>query len=134
MNAEKTIEKSTYIRIVNREGKTIFGRSYIPSGSKIIFEELERLTDVPWQGTLFNMGAMVKDRTYIGHIVREADEVVVVFADSGGERWDIPKKYIKVTGKNVFLDMTLNDLKKYEMSKDSPLPPSIGTDPLHPQR
>lgn len=134
MNGEKVIEKPAYIRIVNKEGKTIFGRSYVPAGSKILFEELEKAKDIPWQGTLFNMGVMVRDKTYIGHIVREADEVIVVFADSGGERWDIPKKYIKVTGKNVFLDMGLADLKKYEMSKDSSLPPSIGTDPMDPSR
>ena len=39
---------------------------------------------VPWEGTLFNMGTMVKDRIYIGHVVREADGVIVVFADEGG--------------------------------------------------
>jgi len=37
---------------------------------------------VPWEGTLFNMGAMVRDRIYIGHIVREADDVIVVFSDT----------------------------------------------------
>ncbi len=89
---------------------------------------------VPWEGTLFNMGAMVKDRIYIGHVVREADDVIVVFADEGGERWDIPKKYIKVVGKNVFCDMEMKDLAKYEVSKDKPLPPSIGTDPFDPTR
>ena len=81
--------------------------------------------EVPWEGTLFNMGVMVKDRIYIGHVVREADEVIVVFADEGGERWDIPKKYIKVVGKNVFCDMEMKDLPKYEVSKEKSLPPSI---------
>jgi hypothetical protein len=132
--AEKIMDNAAYIKVVNKEGKTILGRLYVPQGSKIIFEELEKVDNVPWQGTLFNMGAMVKDRIYIGHIVREADEVIVIFADSGGERWDVPKKYIKVTGKNVFLDMNLADLQKYEVSKESPLPPSIGTDPMHPER
>jgi len=89
---------------------------------------------VPWEGTLFNMGVMVKDRIYIGHVVREADDVIVVFADEGGERWDIPKKHIKVVGKNVFCDMEMKDLSQYEVSKDTPLPPSIRTDPLHPER
>jgi hypothetical protein len=28
------------------------------------------LRDMPWEGTLFNMGVMVVDRVYIGHIVR----------------------------------------------------------------
>jgi len=92
------------------------------------------LQSIPWEGTLFNMGVMVRDRVYVGHVVREADDVVVVFADEGGERWDIPKKYIKVVGKNVFCDMDLKDLSLYEVSKDSPLPLSIRTDPLHAAR
>lgn len=81
---------------------------------------------VPWEGTLFNMGAMVRDRIYIGHVVREADDVIVVFSDTDDMRWDIPKSYIKVVGKNVFLDMDLMDVRKHEVSKDRPLPPSIG--------
>jgi hypothetical protein len=99
----------------------------------MVKEESEE-KEVPWEGTLFNMGAMVKDRIYIGHVVREADDVIVVFADSGSERWDIPKKYIKVVGKNVFCDMNMKDLGKYEVSKDKPLPPSIRTDPFDPNR
>ncbi|MEM3085500.1 MAG: hypothetical protein QXN83_10335 [Nitrososphaerales archaeon] len=92
--------------------------------------------EVPWEGTLFNMGVMVRDKTYVGHVVREADDVIVVFPDARemGERWDIPKKYIKVVGKNVFLDMDLKDLNKYHTSKDKAMPPSIRTDPHHPER
>ncbi|MFQ5969307.1 MAG: hypothetical protein ACE5J2_02275 [Nitrososphaerales archaeon] len=127
MNQEKVIEKSSYIRIVNKDGNLILARSFIPAGSKIIFEEVEKPESVPWGGTLFNMGVMVRDRVYIGHVVREADDVIVVFADAGGERWDIPKKNIKVVGKNVFCDMDLKDLRPYEVSRDSPLPPSIST-------
>jgi hypothetical protein len=80
------------------------------------------------------MGAMVRDRIYIGHVVREADDVIVVFSDTGDMRWDIPKQYIKVVGKNVFLDMYMKDVWKYEVSKTRPLPPSIKIDPLHPDR
>jgi len=92
--------------------------------------------EVPWEGTLFNMGVMVRDKIYIGHVVREADDVLVVFPDARemGERWDIPKKYIKVVGKNVFLDMDLKDLDQYHVSKDAPLPPSIRTDLHHQER
>lgn len=28
------------------------------------------------------MGAMVRDRIYIGHVVREADDIIVVFSDT----------------------------------------------------
>jgi hypothetical protein len=89
---------------------------------------------VPWEGTLFNMGAMVRDRIYIGHIVREADDVIVVFSDTDDMRWDIPKKYIKVVGKNVFMDMDMKDVRKYEVPKSKRLPLSIKFDPIHPAR
>lgn len=97
-------------------------------------KEKESKKQVPWEGTLFNMGAMVRDRIYIGHVVREADDVIVVFSDTDDVRWDIPKKYIKVVGKNVFCDMDMKDVWQYQVSKDNPLPPSIRTDPLHPER
>lgn len=125
MTEQQVVEKSTYIRIVSKDGNAVLERSFIPAGSKIIFEELEKPEHVPWEGTLFNMGVMVKDKTYIGNVIREADDVIVVFADAGGERWDIPKKHIKVVAKNVFCDMGLKDLEQYEVSRDSPLPPSI---------
>jgi hypothetical protein len=124
MSEEKIVEKSTYIRILNKDGRPILRRSFLPEGSKIIIEEIERDQEVPWEGTLFNMGAMVKDRIYIGHVVREAQDVVVVFSDTDAMRWDLPKKLIKVVGKNVFLDMTMDEVRKYEVSTDSPLPPT----------
>jgi hypothetical protein len=131
---ETVIKEGTYLRIVSKDGHAVLNRMFLPEGSKMIFEEMQRRKAAPWEGTLFNMGVMVRDKEYIGHVVREADDVIVVFADSGGERWDIPKKYIKVTGKNVFCDMNLSDLHRYEMSRESPLPPSIRTDPFHPKR
>lgn len=125
MGEEKVLEKGAYIRISNKDGKDVLARSFIPAGSKIFFEEIEKPPRVPWEGTLFNMGVMVRDKVYIGHVVREAEGVIVVFADAGRERWDIPKKNIKVTGKNVFCDITLADLNQCEVSRNSPLPPSI---------
>jgi hypothetical protein len=49
-------------------------------------------------------------------------------------RWDIPKKYIKVVGKNVFMDMDMKDVRKYEVPTSKPLPLSIRLDPIHPAR
>jgi hypothetical protein len=97
-------------------------------------DEKSERKEVPWEGTLFNMGAMVRDRIYIGHVVKEADDVIVVFSDTDNMRWDIPKKYIKVVGKNVFMDMDMKDVRKYEVPKSKPLPPSIRTDPHHPEQ
>ena len=64
--------KSTY-SYYQQGRKSIFSRSYIPIGSKIFLEEIEKAESVPGEGTLFNMGTMVKDRVYIGHVLRESE-------------------------------------------------------------
>lgn len=125
MSEEKVVDKPTYIRILTKEGKPIFHRSFLPEGTRIVIEEIEKTADTPWEGTLFNMGAMVRDRVYIGHVVRESNNVVVVFSDTDGMRWDVPKKNIKVVGKNVFFDMDMKDLAKYRVTGESPLPPPM---------
>ena len=80
-----------------------------------------------WEGTLFKKAVQVRDKPYIGDVVREAEKLIVVFPDSGMDdrRWDIPKKHIKEVSSNVVLDMDLGDLKKYELTRDSELPQSI---------
>ncbi|MEE8132335.1 MAG: hypothetical protein V3T40_02035 [Nitrososphaerales archaeon] len=96
-------------------------------------EEKSGEKGVSWEWTLFNMGTMVRDRIYIGHIVRESGDVIVVFSDTDDMRWDIPKKYIKVVGKNIFCDMDMKDVREYEVHKSKPLPPSI-SDRLYPEQ
>ena len=96
-------------------------------------EEKSGEKGVPWEGTLFNMGKLVRVRIYIEHIVRESGDVIVVFSDTDDMRWDIPKKYIKVVGKNIFCDMDMKDVREYEVPKSKPLPPSI-SDRLYPEQ
>lgn len=42
-------------------------------------------------GRYFNKGVMTLDAPYIGHVVRETEDKIVVFGE-GDDRYDIPKK------------------------------------------
>ena len=70
------------------------------------------------------MGRWVKIGVYTGYVLRESDDILVVFSDTDNLRWNIPKKLIKVIGKKVFLDMDIKDLAPHKVSRNSPLPPS----------
>ncbi|MDQ4073056.1 MAG: hypothetical protein M3162_01990, partial [Thermoproteota archaeon] len=57
-------------------------------------------------GRYFNRGVMTLDSPYIGHVVRETDDKIVVFGP-GEERFDVPKSEIKTTGRNVLLGLNV---------------------------
>ena len=72
-------------------------------------------------GKYFNRGVMVLDSPYIGHVIRETEDKIVVFG-SFGYRFDVSKSKIKEVGRNVILNMDINELMKYKMDRDVPLP------------
>jgi hypothetical protein len=72
-------------------------------------------------GKYFNRGVMALDSPYIGHVVRETDDKIVIFG-SFGYRFDVPKSKIKEVGRNVILNMDINELMKYKIDRDAPLP------------
>jgi hypothetical protein len=51
-------------------------------------------------GKYFNRGVMALNSPYIGHVVRETDDKIVIFG-SFGYRFDVPKSKIKEVGRNV---------------------------------
>ncbi len=58
---------------------------------------------------------------HVGHIMKETDDKVVVFG-SFGYRFDEPKSKIKEVGRNVIMNMDVNELMKYKIDRDAPLP------------
>jgi hypothetical protein len=72
-------------------------------------------------GKYFNRGVMALDSPYIGHVVRETDDKIVIFG-SFGYRFDVPKSKIKEVGRNVILNMDMNELMRYKVDRDAPLP------------
>ncbi|MFL6422703.1 MAG: hypothetical protein ACJ71R_03830 [Nitrososphaeraceae archaeon] len=62
---------------------------------------------------------------YIGHVVRETDDKIVIFGDRN-DRYDIPKSEIQTTGRNVLIGLNLDEIaKKYKVKHEVQLPTSL---------
>jgi len=80
-------------------------------------------------GKYFNRGVMALDAPHIGHVVRETQDKIVIFGEQN-TRYDIPKKEIKMTGRNVLIGLNLSEIdKKYRVNRDDHLPTSRPTIP-----
>jgi adenylate cyclase len=76
-------------------------------------------------GKYFNRGVMALDSPYIGHVVRETYDKIVVFGE-GNDRYDIPKSEIQTTGRNVLISLNLYEIaNKYKVNRQDPLPTSL---------
>jgi hypothetical protein len=76
-------------------------------------------------GRFFNRGVMVLDSPYIGHVIKETKDKIIVFGQ-GNVRYDIPKSVIQMTGRNVLIGLNLLEVvNKYRVMRDEPLPTSI---------
>jgi hypothetical protein len=64
---------------------------------------------------------MALDAPYIGHVTRETADKIVVFG-SFGYRFDVSKSKIKEVGRNVILNMDIDELMRYKVDRDAPLP------------
>jgi hypothetical protein len=53
--------------------------------------------------------------------MKETGDKIVIFG-SFGYRFDLPKSKIKEVGRNVILNMDVNELMKYKVDRDAPLP------------
>ena len=71
--------------------------------------------------SLFNKGVRVLNEDHVGHIMKETDDKIVIFG-SYGYRFDVPKSKIKEVGRNVILNMDFNELMKYKVDRNEPLP------------
>jgi hypothetical protein len=78
-------------------------------------------------GEYFNKGVKALDSPHIGHVVRDTDDLIVVFG-GGDDRYDIPKSEIRFTSGNVLIDLSMHDIaKRYKVSREEPLPVSVRT-------
>jgi adenylate cyclase len=75
-------------------------------------------------GKYFNRGVMALDSPYIGHVVRETEDKIVVFGE-GNDRYDIPKSEIQTIGRNVLIGLNIHEIaNKYKINREHPLPTS----------
>jgi hypothetical protein len=73
-------------------------------------------------GRFFNRGVMTLDCPYIGYVVRETDDKIIVFGQ-GNDRYDILKSVIQMTSRNVLIGLSLYEVvKKYRVTREEPLP------------
>jgi sporulation protein YlmC with PRC-barrel domain len=72
-------------------------------------------------GKYFNKGVKALDDPNVGFVVRETPDKIIVFGERN-ERYDIPISNIQQVGANVLLGLYYNDLQKYSVPRDDPLP------------
>jgi hypothetical protein len=62
------------------------------------------------------------DAPYVGHVVRETADKIVVFG-KGDDGYDIPKDKIRLAAANVLVDLPFYEImKNLKISRDEPLP------------
>lgn len=77
--------------------------------------------------SLFNKGVRIENEDHVGHVMKETDDKIVVFGEHD-YRFDVPKSKITFVGRNVILGMDWDELFKYKVDKNTPLPSG---EPVH---
>lgn len=81
-------------------------------------------------GKYFNRNVLALDHPYIGYVVQETYDQIVVFGE-GNKRYDIPLSEIKFVSKNVLVGLYLLQIEqKYKRNRSSPLPNGKDIHPL----
>jgi hypothetical protein len=71
--------------------------------------------------SLFNKGVRTQDEEHIGHVMKETGDKIVIFGERGF-RFDVPKPAIIAIGRNVILGMDYDEIFRYKVARDGPLP------------
>ncbi|HXG06113.1 MAG TPA: hypothetical protein VNI77_02165 [Nitrososphaera sp.] len=71
--------------------------------------------------SLFNKGVRTQDEEHVGHVVKETGDMIVIWGHYD-YRFDVPKSEIIAVGRNVILGMNYQDVFKYRVERDKPLP------------
>src|ERR671910_76748 len=71
--------------------------------------------------SLFNKGVRTQDEEHVGHVMTEAGDKIVVWGHYNW-RFDVPKSKIIAVGRNVILGMDYQEVFKYKVDRNAPLP------------
>ena len=74
-----------------------------------------------YPNSLFNKGVRARNEDHVGHVMKETDDMIVVFGH-GDNRFDIPKSRITAVGRNVIVDMDFPEIFDYKIDRNAPLP------------
>ena len=80
-------------------------------------------------GKYFNKGVKTLDNPNVGFVVRETPDKIVIFGEHD-YRFDVPKSKITFVGRNVILGMDWEELFKYKVDKNTPLPTGESVDTI----
>ena len=80
-------------------------------------------------GQSINKEVKALDSPYVGDVVRETDDKIVVFGHYD-YRFDIPKSEIVAAGRNIIVGMDFPAILKYRVYRDAPLPTGEPMDKL----
>lgn len=100
--------------------------SPLPSGQYVDpWKNVEDVDLASYEGkfpkSLFNKGVRIENEDHVGHVMKETDDKVVIFGERD-YRFDVPKSKIIAVGRNVILGMDWDELFKYKVNKNNPLP------------
>jgi len=79
--------------------------------------------------SLFNKGVRLENEDHVGHVMKETDDKIVIFGEHD-YRLDVPKSKITFVGRNVILGMNWDELFKYKVEKNTPLPTGESVDTI----
>ena len=79
--------------------------------------------------SLFNKGVRLENEDHVGHVMKETDDKIVIFGEHD-YRFDVPKSKITFVGRNVILGMDWDELFKYKVDKNTPLPTGESVDTI----
>jgi hypothetical protein len=71
--------------------------------------------------SLFNKGVRTENEDHVGHVMKETDDIIVVFG-YGNERFNIPKSEILAVGRNVIVKKNFPELDMFKVDRNSSLP------------
>ncbi len=71
--------------------------------------------------SLFNKGVRTQDEEHVGHVMKETDDMIVVWGHYDW-RFDVPKSKIIAVGRNVILGMNYQDVFQHRVDRNAPLP------------
>jgi hypothetical protein len=74
-----------------------------------------------YPNSLFNKGVRTQDEEHVGHIFKETKDKIVIWGHYDW-RFDIPKSKIIAVGRNIILGMDYQEIFKYKVDRDAPLP------------
>ena len=114
-----TIKKISSKILVKRNGLSYVGdkidaRQHHPAN-------IDHSLPSKYPNSLFSKGVKILNEHFVGFIMKETKDKIVVFGDYV-QRYDIPKSKTYEVGGNIILNMNVKEFVTYEVDNYTPLP------------